>query len=336
MKEFDVKVDLKDFHGRPVAIVHLPGIFRVLSSTIMGGGFTETDTIFILEVKMGYDNSRPEEDLEMVCKELHLGPRCVGFMTAADVRRVLTVTRDEIHGKRAITVATAGVTNAVCAGERLPQEVIDLLPKHQAGTINIISISDAPLQDCGLAGAFITMTEAKGAALKDTGVPGTGTTSDAVAIACPLGEGDKYAGPATDTGMAIARSVREAVGESIRKWNKNGNGGRDFVYRLDELGLGPEELWKAAFDLSITGPASDIQAIKTKFLDHLSLLRKDANVNTLIYAAIIMDEMSERGEMSGLDHDGSVADGVPRSRSGRVPSRDQRGLRANTLRQERT
>jgi adenosylcobinamide amidohydrolase len=61
--DFDVKVEMGEYLGKPVAMVRLPGRYRVLSSTIMGGGFTETDTIFILEVKLGYDNCRPEEDL---------------------------------------------------------------------------------------------------------------------------------------------------------------------------------------------------------------------------------------------------------------------------------
>lgn len=303
MSEFDVKVEMKEYQGKPVAIVRLPGKFRVLSSTIMGGGFTVADTIFILEVKMGYDNSRPEEDLENVCRMYGLGPDCVGFMTAADVRRVLTVTREEVNGKRAITVATAGVTNAVYAGERLPQEIIDLLPKHKVGTINIISIVDAPLQDCGLAGGIITITEAKGAALRDTGVLGTGTTSDAVAFACPMGEGDKYAGPATDAGMAVARSVRLAVADSIRKWNNGVQKAKDFLYRLDEMGVGPEEMWESALALYIPDPSWDLEMIKGRFMRHLSVLRKDVNVNSIMFAAIRLEEMGNQNLLYGLDQD---------------------------------
>ena len=256
-----------------MAIVRLPGRYRVLSSTIMGGGLTETDTLFILEVKMGYDNPRPEDDLEEVRRRYSLPEDSVGFMTAADVDRVLTVKRDEVNGKRAIAVVTAGVTNAVYAGERLPQEIIDLLPKHVAGTINIIALVDRPVQDCGLAGGFITITEAKSAALMDMRVKGTGTTSDAVAIASPVGDGDKYCGPATDVGIAVARAVREGVADSIRKWNGNNMRPRDFGYRLDELGAGPEEMWAAARS---SNPALlGLSGLKAMFMRHLRLLRKD-------------------------------------------------------------
>jgi adenosylcobinamide hydrolase len=301
MSEFEVKIEMGEYLGKPVAIVRLPGRYRVLSSTIMGGGFTETDTLFILEVKMGYDNCRPESDLEEVVQRYSLPEDAVGFMTAADVNRVLTVKRDELNGKRAIVIATAGVTNAVYAGERLPQEIIDLLPKHVAGTINIIAILDSPVQDCGLAGGFITATEAKSAALLDMKVKGTGTTSDAVAIACPQGGGDKYCGPATDTGMVMARTIREAVAESIRKWNGNGQKARDFGYRLDELGIGPEEMWEAAVALYFPDPDWDLEMIKAMFMRHLTVLRKDINVNAMMYAAINMEEMGNRDEMFGLD-----------------------------------
>jgi adenosylcobinamide hydrolase len=301
MSDFDVNIEKGEYLGKPVAIIRLPGRFRVLSTTIMGGGYTETDTIFILEVKMGYDNNRPEEDLEEVRRRYSLPVDCVGFMTAADVNRVLTVTREEVNGCRAITVATAGVTNAVYAGERLPQEIIDLLPKHVAGTINVVSVVDQPLQDCGLAGGIITMTEAKSAALVDMKVKGTGTTSDAVAIACPCGTGDKYCGPATDMGMAMARSVRGGVGESIRRWNGNNKGARDFGYRLDELGIGPEEMWEAAQALYVPNPSWDIDHLKAMFMRHLAVLRKDINVNAMMYAAINMEEMGNRNEMYGLD-----------------------------------
>jgi alpha-ribazole phosphatase CobZ len=299
--KFDVKVEMGEYMERPVAIVRLPGRYRVLASTIMGGGYTETDTVFILEVKMGYDNNRPEDDLEKVCRKYDLPADSVGFMTAADVKRVLTVKRDELNGKKVIVVATAGVTNAVWAGERLPQEVIDLLPKHVAGTINVLAILDTPLQSCGMAGGIITLTEAKSAALKDMDIKGTGTTSDAVAIACPMGEGDKYCGPATDAGMVLARSVREAVAESIRKWDGNNTDAPDFVARLDRLGIGVEEMWQAALGLYVPNPDWDTEMIKAHFMKNINILRKDVNVNAMICAAIELEAMGNRNGLYGLD-----------------------------------
>ena len=300
MSDFDVSIEMGEYLDRPVAIVRLPYRCKVLSSTLMGGGFTETNTIFILEVKMGYDHPRPEEDLENVCQKYSLPKDSVGFMTAADVKRVITVKRGQLNGKGAIAVVTAGTTNAVYAGERLPQEIIDLLPKHKVGTINIIALLDSPIDDCGMAGAIITMTEAKSAALMDMNIKGTGTTSDAVAVVCPLGTGDKYCGPATDAGMLMARTVREAVAESVRKWNKN-NGTKDFGYRLDERGIGPEEMWDAALALYVPDPSWDIGVIKEMFMKNLIVLRKDINVNAMVHAALTMEDLGNRDELYGLD-----------------------------------
>lgn len=303
MNEFDVKVRIEDNGKRPVAIMTLPGRYRLLSSTIMGGGFTETDTVFFYEVSLGYDNSYPEEDMEGVRRKFGLPDDAVGFMTAADVRRVITTRKEEVNGKQAIAVATAGVTNAVYAGERLPQELIDTLPAHQPpspGTINVLAVTDTPLYDCGLANAFITITEAKTAALMDTGVEGTGTTSDAVSVACPRGGGSKYAGTASDIGVAMARAVRSAVAESIRKWN-NGKKAKDFLTRLDEMGVGEEEMWGAARKLYVPDPTWEEEMIHERFCRHLAVLRKDVNVNAMIFAAINMEDMGKQDAMYGLD-----------------------------------
>jgi alpha-ribazole phosphatase CobZ len=134
----------------------------------------------------------------------------------------------------------------------------------------------------------------------DMNVKGTGTTSDAVAVACPLGPGDNYCGPATDAGMIMARTVREAVADSVRKWNKNG-GPRDFGYRLDELGIGPDELWEAALALYVPDPTWDTEALKQMFLKHLTVLRKDINVNAMMYAAFALEEKGNRDDLYGLD-----------------------------------
>ena len=304
MNDFDVKVRVEENGERPVVIVTLPGRFRLLSSTMMGGGYIETDTIFIYEVPLGYDHCCPEEDMQRVCRKFGIPEDAVCFMTAANVKRVLTVKKEEVNGVRAIAVATAGVTNAVYAGERLSQEVIDTLPKHRSGyrpgTINILAVADLPLQDCGLANALITVTEAKAAALMDAGVSGTGTTSDAISVGCPPGEGSKYCGTATDVGVAIARAARSAVAESVRKWG-NGKKPKDFVTRLDELGVGEDELWEAAYALYVPNPDWNEGTIREMFFRNLSILRKDINVNAMMFSAINMEEMGMRDAMFGLD-----------------------------------
>jgi len=307
MNNFDIDMRVEDNGNEGFAIMILPERYRLLSSTIMNGGYAYSDTVFFYEVPLNYDNSFPEEDLETQCHKFNIPSHAVGFMTAADIRRVITISKECVNDIQAIAVATAGVTNAVYAGERLPKEVLDTLPEHVPsgesnlpGTINVLVAVNVPLEDCGLANALITVTEAKTAALIDTGISGTGTTSDAVSVACPPGGDQKYAGTATDVGIAIARAVRSAVGESILKWGNNDRP-KDFLTRLDELGIGEEEMWEAASALYIPSPEWDTKMIREKFHQHLSILRKDINVNALVTAAISMEGLGNKDVLFGLD-----------------------------------
>jgi adenosylcobinamide amidohydrolase len=86
------------------------------------------------------------------------------------------------------------------------------------GTINLLVLVDAPLDDAALVAAVQTATEAKAQALADAGVaainhdgPATGTATDSVCVAVHPGGGVAFAGPATDIGAAIALAVHDAV-----------------------------------------------------------------------------------------------------------------------------
>jgi adenosylcobinamide amidohydrolase len=205
--------------------------------------YWETDTILMMQVEEGYDNREPENDMAEKLERLGLEGHTIGFMTAAHIHKALTMAEVEYHGVKAVAVVTAGVVNAIMAGELLPDSILRKLNKP--GTINIVVAVNVPFEDAGFANAIITTTEAKSAAMFDRGVRGTGTTSDAVAIASPIGKGTKYAGTATDVGIAIARAVRQATGESIRKWNL-ANQAMDLLSILERKGVGMDELWSTA------------------------------------------------------------------------------------------
>ena len=62
----------------------------------------------------------------------------------------------------------------------------------------------------------MTATEAKTQALAEVGVPGTGTATDVVCIACPGPASDgtapePYCGPRSTWGARLARAVHAAV-----------------------------------------------------------------------------------------------------------------------------
>nr|MBA3906853.1 adenosylcobinamide amidohydrolase [Pseudonocardiales bacterium] len=79
-----------------------------------------------------------------------------------------------------------------------------------------------PLSDAALVNAVVTATEAKVQALAEAGVPGTGTSSDAVCVACPSspppGETGLYGGPRSLWGARVARAVHAAVAEGTADW----------------------------------------------------------------------------------------------------------------------
>jgi len=66
--------------------------------------------------------------------------------------------------------------------------------------------------------AVMTVTEAKAQALLEMGVPGTGTASDAVCVACaPYGTVETFAGPRSRIGAPLARAVHAAVRHGVRR-----------------------------------------------------------------------------------------------------------------------
>ncbi|QLH74408.1 MAG: bifunctional adenosylcobinamide hydrolase/alpha-ribazole phosphatase CbiS [Methanomassiliicoccales archaeon] len=301
MRAKDIKVEFKRANGYKVMVVGLPNEMRVLSTTILNGGFTMTDTIAMVQVPLDYVNDDPEEDAMRTVRELGLPERTVTFMTAADMEKVVSVVEMEYKGSHVVAIATAGVKNAVYAGELIPDHI-----KAQLGggahTINIMVIMGSPLHDIGMTNAIITATEAKSAALMDCGVRGTGTTSDAVAITCPVGDGEKYAGTATDAGICLARAVRMAVKESTLKWYAR-TSPPDFVTLLDDQGITVDAMWDAARKLIFPNENWSEELLRQKFMHKINVLRQDVNVNALVHAAILLEDKGNRNELHGLDGD---------------------------------
>ncbi len=296
----DIKIGFHKVDDYKVMVVQLPHRMRVLSTTILNGAFTETDTIVMVQVPISYMGAEPEEEVRSIVKRLGLGQATVGFMTAADMEKVISVKEESYNGMEAIAITTAGVKNAVYAGELIPERVRALLGKSH--TINTIVVLGVPLHDTGLANAIITATEAKSAALMDCKVRGTGTTSDAIAVICPIGKGEKYAGTATDIGICLARAVRGAVAESVLKWYAR-EGPMDYLQLLDEVGVTVDNMWEAASALIIPNESWSEEFLQERFVAKLRSLRQDVNVTSLIYAAILIDDAGNRNEIFGLDQD---------------------------------
>lgn len=190
---------------------------RCLSSAILGGGLTNPRTILNLHVPKGYSGMAPAADLQRAADEAGCPGPVVGLMTAVQMEHAVYASAAGIH-----VLATAGVANAEAAGLTPPWE-------GGVGTINIIAFVMGNATDAALAGAAITLTEAKARALADAGVRcsvtgaiATGTTSDAFAVAAG-GDGPElpFLGPATREGYLIGWLTYKAVTQSLRRYQRD-------------------------------------------------------------------------------------------------------------------
>jgi adenosylcobinamide hydrolase len=198
--------------GRDALAVHFGSRRRVLSSAVLGGGLTEARCWLNVTVPIDYARLDPAADLAERAAAMDLAGPVVGMLTAVDVRTHGRTT----HGC-ATTFTTVGVGHALAAAGRRPRA----LPA--VGTINLLVVVDAALDDAALAGAAQTAVEAKAQALADAGIRAanagglaTGTATDAFCIAALPGGGVPFAGPATRAGGDIARAVHAAVLDGAR------------------------------------------------------------------------------------------------------------------------
>lgn len=187
---------------------------QVLASAVVGGGFMRTSCIINRHVHKDYLHPDPAGDLRAYAAGCGIPEPFVGLMTAVYLDRTQTATwRD---GDVTIAaIVTAGLSNPTTPGLSRPASPLP-------GTINIILLVDAQLSPAAMVNAVITITEVKTHLLLERGArtpegyPATGTSTDAVVVAC-TGRGAMlpYAGPATRVGWLIGQSVRQALGEAL-------------------------------------------------------------------------------------------------------------------------
>ncbi|WP_342620469.1 adenosylcobinamide amidohydrolase [Rhodoferax sp. GW822-FHT02A01] len=197
-------------------VIHVQSqrILTTLSSSFSGGGFNRVRHILNASVGENFCSETPQIDLHAIAARCGVTTPYVGLLTAVPMRKLRMVfTREE--ALRVGVLVTAGVGNASSAGISKPF-------LSSPGTINIIVLLDAKLTRAAMVNAIITVTEAKSAVLNELGVRtsggdlATGTSTDTVTIAMTgLGTSMQYAGPATTIGWLTAKSVREALRESL-------------------------------------------------------------------------------------------------------------------------
>jgi len=264
---------------------------------VLNGGLCFARSILNHQVSKDFNNPNPKKYLKNVAVRLGLPQPVVGLMTAVDVSKVSIKTESYREGKFVSVFVTAGLSNSVTVGENLNTL------NSKAGTINLIVLVDGNLTDACLVEAVKTVTEAKTLALKKLDVRSsfsrrvaTGTTTDAVAVAC-TGEGEtiEYAGAATEFGRVLGLSVVEAVREATVK-TENLVSDRSLAKRLEEIGITVNSLIEAIMELLVYHPD---MGSKKEVLDvlgeELNKALNDVNVASLVLAGVRLEEDGENG-----------------------------------------
>jgi adenosylcobinamide hydrolase len=187
---------------------------NVLSSAIVGGGFRRASHILNAHVDKDYNSTNPKADLRSLARCCEIEGSFVGLLTAVYLRKARLAFFEE-DGLSVGAIITAGVGNAASAGITQPY-------RPHPSTINIILLLDANLSRSAMLNAFITATEAKTAVIQSRrvltpdGDLATGTSTDTITIAATgKGKLQNYAGSVTVLGWLIARTVRQALSESL-------------------------------------------------------------------------------------------------------------------------
>ena len=202
---------------REAVVVTSATPLRVVSSAAVGGGFGRARAIVNLHVPKNYPCDDPAGDLARFCRARGLPEPYVGLLTSAWTEKAALVT-ETANGVTALAVATVGLGNPVEAG-RSPVAIFG------PSTINTIVLLDADPATEALVNLVMTITECKTLALVAAGIrapEGTlasGTSTDAVVIAATgRGPRHRFGGPVSDLGWVVARTVRSALDDGIRRW----------------------------------------------------------------------------------------------------------------------
>jgi adenosylcobinamide amidohydrolase len=179
-----------------------PG-YRMISTGVLGGGLGPREWVLNAQVPGAYARTDPAEHLRELARGLDLTGPGIGLLTAAQVTDL--VQREDEGVQAAATVGLRVPTWAAAPPGRPDPEL--------AGTINLIVALPVPLSGAAFVNAVVTATEAKVQAVLDAGFAGTGTATDAVCVAAPIGpeREEEFAGPRSAWGARIARAVHAAV-----------------------------------------------------------------------------------------------------------------------------
>lgn len=206
---------------RPILALRFAEPRRMLSWSISRPGLTIAKTVGWLEVTdsdlpIGRD---PVAVLENTFAR-HGLTDTVGLMTACDVS-AYEICRTTIEGTEAIAITTVGLGNGEFVGRRRFAGSAGEAPVP--GTVNTFVHVSQPLSDGALVETIAIAAQARTVAiLRTTESIGrevvTGTGSDCIVVAAPLGGTAHYSGLHTAIGEAVGASVMEATRAGTVRW----------------------------------------------------------------------------------------------------------------------
>lgn len=194
----------------PVLVVAFPAPWLTISSAPWGGGLGLRRFVLNAQVSPAYARRDPGAHLAAIGAGFGLTGTGVGMLTAAAVGEA------RIGGDEGVdVVATVGLGHPIRAAAPAG-EPVGKPAAPAVGTINVVALVPVRLSDAALVNAVATATEAKVQALADLGIDGTGTATDAVAVACPpYGSPEPFGGPRSRWGARLARAVYAAVAGGV-------------------------------------------------------------------------------------------------------------------------
>ena len=260
-----------ELDGRSL-IIDLGEPHRV-ASTSVNGGLRTGRYIVIHTVGDDFKTCDYREYVERVIGDLGLSEEPIVMHTAVDV-----ASRRVAEGEHVWALATVGLSHPTCIGME------EVFQAPQISTINLVVVSMNPLTDAGLLDMLRVVAEAKASAVSDL-LPWcqtrpTGTVSDAITVASPIGsKAMPWSGMATLHGREAARLVHRIIVEADD---------RGLESRLKGiLGLGVDELVEDAVKLYSMAPVPGISTIEARGMlkEEIGRILKDPNVWAILTAA---------------------------------------------------
>jgi len=261
---------------------------KVLSSAVYNGGLKKAYSIINHQILREEDIREPKKYVRNLIKNLKLKEPVVALLTGVNMKNI-RYSYKSLEGTDIYLFVTSGLTHPACIGDNVNNEL---------STINIIALINGKLTDGCLVNVVKTLTEAKVYQLKALDIRSkfskrlaTGTTSDAIVIACTnKGERYEYAGSATPLGRTLAEIFQEAFLEATLAQN-NIRKDRSLLERLKERGINLEDLIEAGLELY--EPKEEVD--RREFEEELIKALEDYNVSSLILAGLRLDEDLEEG-----------------------------------------